>query len=715
MKLKLLLKKPSLILMIAVCLTTAVLLLTYSAYYRVAEQTLSRQQAAIVDRSLEYSVQIVNRKLEEISLTALSLRSDLRFVPMPPTKEHTVETRLGLLDASARMAKSLSSIADMVEIAYFYDANADYVLLSTHVAELEKIAADVEKTGFTRAEIDGLHKTYSTGRLIVSENGQSMAYLLSAGINRETGLPTRQLIIILRRDFLHYVLAYTHPLDALYTLETTAGILLDDVQFGSAPENSALYKYALSSGYTLNVQLEHDYLNQEVRQVRDSYLLALMIGLLLVAGITIAAYWMSTIPINQMIEYIRSHYQGKEPAKGEGLLAIRSAVDDIWVMHQETVQQLEELQAARQWNQLTRMLHGEASNVPAWDGEHYVLMIFTLASLDEQTLLQAVRRVAQEDQNYAILNLTEGISLMLEENDNQEVAAFAERLLAALDEDQVEPTRVAMSDCHAVLEELPMAYREARMAMDCLMMEIDMPVMSWLKCDLSQNVMMLDGEYPARQQRFDRLILQGKMGEAQEWLKTMISDLFLNDPKIANSQIGRMHLEMVKYQMMGSLEQLYRNTAEDVELRRTGIRELLLCSNHTQVLELMTRQLAEAAQPEEVAAEESGGDEMLTRVKMYVRENYADQQLSVASLAEVFALSPNALSKLFSRKAEMGVLQYIHKIRIEKACNLMLNTSLSLTEIAQQVGYANQLTFTRSFKARYHMTPMQWRKSKEDL
>ncbi len=715
MKLKLLLKKPSLILMIAVCLTTAVLLLTYSAYYRVAEQTLARQQEAIVHRSLEYTVQIVNRKLEEITLTAQNIRSDLRYVPMPASREHTVETRLGLLDASESMFKSLSGIADLVETAYFYNAETDYAVLSTHVADVEKIVGDMEKAGFTREEVEGLHKTYSTGQLVVSGNGQCLAYLLSAGVDRATGFPTRQLVILLRREFLQHILTNTRPLNARYTLQNAAGTLLDDVQLGSASESCGLYSYPLSSGYTLNVQIEHDYLDQEVQQVRNFYLLALVIGLLLVAGITIAACRMSAIPINQLIEYIRSHYQGEEPAKGEGLLAIRSAVDDIWVMHQETLQQLEELQASRQWERLTRTLHGETSAIPAWYGERYVLMLFTLPTLEEQQLLKAVRKVAQEGQEYAILNLTEGISLLVEAISDQQAGAFAESLLAVLDEHQAEPARVAMSDCHTALEELPMAYREARMAMDCLVMEMDMPVMSWQKCDLSQRVMMLDGEYLARQQRFDRMILQGNMAEAQECLKTLISDFFLNDPKIANSQIGRMHLEMVRYQMMGSLEQLYRNTAEDIELRRAGIRALLLCRNHAQVLELMTRQLAEAAQPEEIAAEESGGDEMLTQVKMYVRENYADQQLSVASLAEIFDLSPNALSKLFSRKADMGVLQYIHKIRIEKACNLMLNTSLNLTEIAQQVGYTNQLTFTRSFKARYHMTPMQWRKSKEDL
>ena len=78
-------------------------------------------------------------------------------------------------------------------------------------------------------------------------------------------------------------------------------------------------------------------------------------------------------------------------------------------------------------------------------------------------------------------------------------------------------------------------------------------------------------------------------------------------------------------------------------------------------------------------------------------------------------MSPNSVSKLFSRKAGMGVLQYIHKIRIENACNLILSTELTLSEVAQRVGYTSSLTFTRAFKARYHMSPSEWRKLNEAI
>ena len=71
----------------------------------------------------------------------------------------------------------------------------------------------------------------------------------------------------------------------------------------------------------------------------------------------------------------------------------------------------------------------------------------------------------------------------------------------------------------------------------------------------------------------------------------------------------------------------------------------------------------------------------------------------------------NRLSKLFSRCTGVGVLQYIHKIRIEEACTLLLtDESMTIADVAAQVGYTSTLTFTRAFKARYHMTPGEYRR-----
>ena len=63
-------------------------------------------------------------------------------------------------------------------------------------------------------------------------------------------------------------------------------------------------------------------------------------------------------------------------------------------------------------------------------------------------------------------------------------------------------------------------------------------------------------------------------------------------------------------------------------------------------------------------------------------------------------------------KSEIGVnfLAYLTNIRMEKAKKLLLSTSLSITEIAQQCGYGDYRVFTKVFKKTEGSTPSQYRR-----
>lgn len=58
-----------------------------------------------------------------------------------------------------------------------------------------------------------------------------------------------------------------------------------------------------------------------------------------------------------------------------------------------------------------------------------------------------------------------------------------------------------------------------------------------------------------------------------------------------------------------------------------------------------------------------------------------------------------------------GFLSYIHEARLAHAKTLLVETTLSLQEIAETVGFGNALTMSRAFKKRYGMTPGAYRKT----
>lgn len=75
-------------------------------------------------------------------------------------------------------------------------------------------------------------------------------------------------------------------------------------------------------------------------------------------------------------------------------------------------------------------------------------------------------------------------------------------------------------------------------------------------------------------------------------------------------------------------------------------------------------------------------------------------------------LNPSYLSREFSKYFEdLNFGEYVRKLRIEKAINLIQNSDLTLTEIAYMTGFSDQIHFTRIFKLHTGKNPSSYRKN----
>ncbi|MTK10890.1 MAG: helix-turn-helix transcriptional regulator, partial [Clostridiaceae bacterium] len=64
----------------------------------------------------------------------------------------------------------------------------------------------------------------------------------------------------------------------------------------------------------------------------------------------------------------------------------------------------------------------------------------------------------------------------------------------------------------------------------------------------------------------------------------------------------------------------------------------------------------------------------------------------------------------FKNKMKVSPVEYIQKLRIEKAKELFLNTDLTILQIAQIIGYEHNSSFTRVFKNLEKITPAEFKR-----
>lgn len=96
---------------------------------------------------------------------------------------------------------------------------------------------------------------------------------------------------------------------------------------------------------------------------------------------------------------------------------------------------------------------------------------------------------------------------------------------------------------------------------------------------------------------------------------------------------------------------------------------------------------------------------------LYIKQNI-DKDLSVSELADRVAMNPEYFTKLFKKKTGFKLKEYIDKEKMETAKILLHSTELSITMIADHVGYADYNSFTRRFKQIIGCTPMEFRNQK---
>ncbi len=98
----------------------------------------------------------------------------------------------------------------------------------------------------------------------------------------------------------------------------------------------------------------------------------------------------------------------------------------------------------------------------------------------------------------------------------------------------------------------------------------------------------------------------------------------------------------------------------------------------------------------------------IERAKSYIEERY-NKDISLDDVSREVDISPYYFSKLFKEETGENFIEYLTSLRINKAKELIQNSSLSMKEICAEVGYADPNYFSRIFKKNVGATPTEYK------
>jgi AraC-like DNA-binding protein len=102
------------------------------------------------------------------------------------------------------------------------------------------------------------------------------------------------------------------------------------------------------------------------------------------------------------------------------------------------------------------------------------------------------------------------------------------------------------------------------------------------------------------------------------------------------------------------------------------------------------------------------GNKRMSDVYTYIRENYF-KDIPLEKIAKVAKMSPFAFSKYFKKNCGAGFIEYLNRVRTNKACYLLRETEYPVHEIATECGFASISNFNKQFRKTEGVSPRDFR------
>lgn len=101
--------------------------------------------------------------------------------------------------------------------------------------------------------------------------------------------------------------------------------------------------------------------------------------------------------------------------------------------------------------------------------------------------------------------------------------------------------------------------------------------------------------------------------------------------------------------------------------------------------------------------------DVIRQITAFIRQHYMEKTLSLNVIANAVHLTPSYVSAVFKKNFKINITDYLTRIRLEKAKELLEKTDFKTYEVSERVGYSNSQYFSVLFKRIIGVSPTEYR------
>lgn len=424
-------------------------------------------------------------------------------------------------------------------------------------------------------------------------------------------------------------------------------------------------------------------------------------------------------PVNEALQALT--LKGEEQAHYTNL---GTAVSEIVKKHEDVLQEVEQNKVTLKKNFFDDLLKAEFSTETQLrsgaekagvdiDNQFYQTAFIELfaendfLTVDAQTMNE-IRVLSQLMKNH-LREICGNNVWFHKKNYNSEIAIFA---IDNMEEDVFDIIKQAkewvMEECHIEItsgiggtcNNLLLIWRsmeEARIALEnCTR---DNPVVSY-KAELVKS-----NEY------YFPSIAEEKLEEsirAGQWQETKDILTLLETENCVNRKLSRAQFIKLNQKFMEILGGAWNK--EELQEKAFWINEVLMQPEISeQEYFRRLRQLYRRVCNDNVEKKQEQKSRMVEEIKEYIRAHYCESDMGLARVGSEFRVSESYLSTLFKEQSGGNFGDFVETLRIEKACELLQDKTITVNEVAEEVGYNSVQSFRRAFKRVKGVSPKEQR------
>ena len=331
---------------------------------------------------------------------------------------------------------------------------------------------------------------------------------------------------------------------------------------------------------------------------------------------------------------------------------------------------------------------------------------------------------------YAIKKLTERLEYVFEFQ--RDVEGWAFLLMADNEEQMSERVKELSKDLEEImknystiayfggigqpvarLRELEESFREAERALAArFTMELNR-IISVEDIRMAQNVDTLDdieitsfGEIEKTRTMFEKFLNNGAEDEIDEFVDVYINELPEENLK---SVLTRQYIIMDAYIVMMSFCEKIEGIEGEMQAQSEELKNSMKTIQTLEEIKNYIRMLLKKIIGVRDTISGRRYSDIIEIAKDQIRKTYMSDEISLNTIAAEVGMSPSYFSSIFSKEMGKTFVEYLTEIRMDRAKELLMCSSMKTSEIGYEVGYKDPHYFSYIFKKTQNCTPKEFR------